>query len=399
MIAMNPKNKLNLWPNFDKEVILKTSEILKSGAVNYWTGEEGKLFEKEFSKWCGVKHSLCMANGSLALSAIYKSIGLERNDEIITTPRTFIATSSEAFLLGAKPIFADVDRDSGNITAQSIRPLINKTTKAIVIVHIAGWPADMIEICKLAKEYNLYLIEDCSQAHGAAIKVDGLYKSVGSFGDVAAWSFCQDKIMSTGGEGGMITTNRDDIWELIWTMRDHGKNRKELLKKKSSSSFKWLHDNKGTNLRLTEFQSAIGRIQLNNINQWNKKRNYNAQILINKLSNLKILRIPKPNENYRHAWYKLYCYINKEFLRENWNREKIIDEISSRGYPCFEGGCSEIYREKLFESLENNSYKILPIARELGLTSLMFLVHPTINDQQINNYGETILNVLSEASI
>lgn len=395
---MPPENKLNLWPNFDNEVILKTSEILRSGLVNYWTGTEGKLFEKEFSQWCGVKYSLCMANGSLALSAIYKSIGLEENDEIITTPRTFIATSSEAFLLGAKPIFAEVDRDSGNITSESIRPLINKRTKAITVVHIAGWPADMLEIVKLAKEYNLYLIEDCSQAHGAAIKVDGFYKSVGSFGDAAAWSFCQDKIMTTGGEGGMVTTNRDDLWELIWTIRDHGKNRKELMKKTSSKSFKWLHDNKGTNMRLTEFQSAIGRIQLKNMKKWNQKRNYNAQILINKLSNLKILRIPKPSENYRHAWYKLYCYLNKEFFRDGWNREKIISEISSRGYPCFEGGCSEIYRENLFASLESYPNKELPIAKELGTTSLMFLVHPTIDEKQIYCYAESVFNVLSEAS-
>ncbi len=395
---MTLENKLNKWPNYDNEVILKTSEILRNGAVNYWTGEEGKLFENEFSNWCGVKHSLCMANGSLALSAIYKAIGLVENDEIITTPRTFIATSSEAFLLGAKPVFAEVDRESGNITAESIRPLINKKTKAIAVVHIAGWPADMLEICKLAKEFDLYVIEDCSQAHGAAIKVDDYYKSVGSFGDVAAWSFCQDKIMTTGGEGGMVTTNRDDLWELMWTLRDHGKNRKELMKKTSSRSFKWLHDNKGTNMRLTEFQSAIGRIQLKNINEWNKRRKYNAQILINKLSNLKILRIPQPNEYYRHAWYKLYCYLNKEFLRDGWNRDKIIFEISSKGYACFEGGCSEIYRENIFSSLENYSNKKLPVARELGNTSLMFLVHPTIDESQIYCYSECIFNVLSEAS-
>ena len=332
------KANLNPWPYYDEETIACTNEVLKSGKVNYWTGEQGTFFEKEFSEWSGSKYSLSVSNGSLALSSIYKALGLRKNDELITTPRSFIATASEALNLGAKVIFADVDENSGNITAETIEPLINKMTKAICVVHLAGWPADMIKICNLARKHNLAVIEDCSQAHGAKINVNGRKVSVGKFGDISAWSFCQDKIISTGGEGGMITTDREDLYKLIWTMRDHGKNKKEKMKQANSLSFNWLHDNKGTNLRLTEIQSAIGRIQLTKINEWNIKRKFNAECFYNKLKELDIVNIPMPSESLNHAWYKFYCYLNNSFFKSGWCRERVIREINYLGYPCFEGG-------------------------------------------------------------
>ena len=176
--------KISKWPFFSEDEIDKAKSVLKSGLVNYWTGNETKLFENEFAQYCNSSNAIALANGSLALSAAYLSLNLKRGDEIITTPRTFIASASSAVLLGLKPIFADVDINSGLITPETIEPLITNRTKAICVVHLGGWPADMPRICDLAKTYKLKIIEDCSQAHGASIYLEGdkTFKSVGSFG-------------------------------------------------------------------------------------------------------------------------------------------------------------------------------------------------------------------------
>ena len=273
------KFNISSWPKFEQDEVNKAVEILKSGKVNYWTGEEGKIFEREFAEKIGTKYAVALANGSLALSSAYLSVGLGVGDEIITSPRTFIATASSAILLGAKPIFADVDPDSGVITADTIIPLITNNTKAISVVHLGGWPAEMDSICKLAHNYGLKVIEDCAQAHGASLNG----KSVGSFGDVSAWSFCQEKILSTGGEGGMITTSNKEIWNKIWSFKDHGKNYNKIFDKNKSDSFQFVHDKLGSNFRMTEIQSAIGRIQLSKINETNKIRNRNANIIYEEL--------------------------------------------------------------------------------------------------------------------
>ena len=385
------------WPNFDKDEISKVSTILKSGNVNYWTGEEGKSFEKEFSVLTNSKYSIAVSNGSLALSCSYLALGLKAGDEVITTPRTFIATSSALVLLGYKPVFADVDLDSGLITAETIEPLITKKTKAISVVHLGGWPADMRSICKLAKEYNLYVIEDCAQAHGAKIKIDNDYKSVGSFGDLSAWSFCQDKIMTTGGEGGMITTNKKKYWELVWSFKDHGKSFNKVFQKNIDGGFRWLHDSFGSNFRLTEMQSAIGRSQIKKLKNWNLIRNRNAKILIDVLSSCSCIRIPKIPSNIVHAYYRFYCYLNLDSLSIDWDRKRIIHEIVSLGYPAFEGTCGEIYLENCFINSGINPKKRLKNASALSSTSLCFLTHPSINNFQMHKYVNVIKNVLDSA--
>ena len=381
------------WPYYSPEEIQKVNQILISGNVNYWTGEEGKHFEKEFSAFCSNRYSITLANGSLALSAAYLSLGIKNNAELITTPRTFIATSSSAYLLKANPIFADVDINSGCITADFIEPLISKKTKAICVVHLGGWPCDMESICNLAKKYGIYVIEDCSQAHGA--QING--KSVGSFGDVAIWSFCQDKIISTGGEGGMLTTNSKDIYEKVWSFRDHGKTKSSIKKTSKSNEFKFIHENFGTNFRLTEIQSAIGRIQLRKISETTKIRSRNAQILIKTLSTIDCIRIPLPENKFKHGWYKFYCYLKFNKLKNNWNREKIIKEINKMGYPAFSGSCSEIYLENCFLKSNLAPDKRLNNAKLLGETSLMFLVHNTINISAMENYAEVIRKILLKA--
>tara|TARA_Y100000739_G_scaffold227161_1_gene236094 strand:- start:10061 stop:11230 length:1170 start_codon:yes stop_codon:yes gene_type:complete len=378
------------WPHYSQEEIKKVNEILISGNVNYWTGDEGKFFEKEFSNFCLTNYAITLANGSLALSAAYLALGVTNKAELITTPRTFIATSSSAYLLKAKPVFADVDINSGCITAEFIEPLISKHTKAICVVHIGGWPCDMESICDLAKKYGIYVIEDCSQAHGA--QING--KSVGSFGDVSIWSFCQDKIISTGGEGGMLTTNSKDIYEKVWSFRDHGKTKNLMQVKNKSNEFRFIHENFGSNFRLTEIQSAIGRIQLRNISKINKIRTKNAEILLETLSQIECVRIPLPEKKFKHGWYKFYCYLNIDNLKEGWNREKIIKEINKAGYPAFSGGCSEIYLENCFLKNNISPNKRLKNAKLLGETSLMFVVHNTITIPKMKEYAEFIGRIL-----
>lgn len=388
---------MNSWPVFSNEEIEKVSQILLSGKVNYWTGSEGKAFENEFAKHTDSKYGIVMANGTLALESAYKSIGLNSGDEFITTPRTFIATSSSAVLLGARPVFADVDLNSGCISLESIEPLINSKTKAISVVHLGGWPAEIEQICKLAKQHNLFVIEDCSQAHGAKIKSKSSWKSVGSFGDAATWSFCQDKIMTTGGEGGFVTTSNSSIRDICWSLKDHGKTLNALKSNEKKIGFKWLHDEVGSNYRLSEMQSAIGRIQLKKLEEWNKIRSFNAEILRLKLQNLGIVRLPVIDENIRHAWYKFYCYLNLQALSSEWDRNRIIKTINEHGFPAFSGSCSEIYLEKCFKKI-NNNYKRLKNAKELGETSLMLLVHPSISEEQMIRYAEIVKSVLIQAT-
>ncbi len=390
--------KISEWPRYTREEISSVNKILESGKVNYWTGSETKNFEKEFANFCGSKFAIGIANGSLAISSAYLSLGLNKGDEIITTPRTFIATASSAVLLGIKPIFADVEINSGNITAETIEPLINSKTKAICVVHINGWPADMISIIKIAKKYNLKIIEDCAQAHGAQIKTDEGWRSVGSFGDVAAWSFCQDKIISTAGEGGMITTSSHELFDKVWSFKDHGKTLDSLNRTSSHKGFRWLHDRFGSNFRLTEVQSGIGRIQLKNIKVSRELRTRNALIIADALLDIPLIRIPLPGEDYLHAWYKFYCYLKPEFLVKDWNRNKIIEEINFLGFPAFHGGCSEIYREECFKIKNLQPEKPLVNAKDLGENSLMFLVHPTISIEEINNYAQAIRQVCIKAS-
>ena len=384
---------LSPWPYFDKEQIDSVKNILESGKVNYWTGNNGKEFEKEFSKKFCSKYSLSLSNGSLALSSAYLALNLQKGDEIITTPRTFIATTSSAVLLGLKPIFVDVDINSGAITRDSIASAITKKTKAIVVVHLAGWPAEMDKIVDLAKHYSIPIIEDCSQAHGA--KING--RNVGSFGDIATWSFCQDKIITTGGEGGMLTTNNYEYFKKVWSFRDHGKSRELILKNAKSPSFSWVHENFGSNFRMTEMQSSIGRIQLKRLDDWISIRNRNAMILREYLLDFKQIRIPLPKSNILHSYYKFYCYLDENRFLNGWNRKRFLNELNEMGYPGFTGSCSEIYLEKCFKKIEYEKKGNLKNAVELGKSSFMFLVHPTISNDEMHIYSKTISNLFKKS--
>ena len=381
------------WPFYSRDEINAVSNVLSSGLVNKWFGEVTNAFEKEFAEYFNLKNALTAANGTLSLEAAYNAIDFKEGEELITTPRSFIATASSAVLKGARVRFADVDIDSGNITSNSIEPLINAKTRAITVVHLGGWPADIKNIAALAKTYNLDLIEDCSQAHGAKFED----KFVGTFSDISTWSFCNDKIISTGGEGGMISSRNSEYFQKIWSYRDHGKDKNLVENKSYFSSYNWLHNNLGSNIRMTEMQSAIGRLQLSKLENWIEKRKNNAQIFISYLSEINSVRLPLPNKNIKSAWYKFYCYIVPEALKDGWSRDRIIQEIKNLGFPAFSGSCSELYLEKCFKEINTFPNQRLPVARNLGETSLMLLIHPTITNQEIHNYAAVVRKVLKLA--
>jgi dTDP-4-amino-4,6-dideoxygalactose transaminase len=380
------------WPHFAEDDIEAAVSVLRSGKVNYWTGEHGRCFEREFAEISGTKYAVAVANGTLALELALHSIGIQPGDEVVTSSRTFIASASCVAVMGALPVFADIDRDSQNITADTIRKVLSKRTKAIIVVHLAGWPCDMDPILYLAREYNIKVIEDCAQAQGAQYKG----RPVGSLGDVAAFSFCQDKIMTTAGEGGMLTTNDSGIWERAWSYKDHGKSFALVYSKQHPPGFRWLHESFGSNWRLTEVQSAIGRTAIRKLPQWLESRRRNATILGHHFRNISALRIPAPPIEVIHAWYKYYAFVVPSALQPQWSRDRIIGQIVDRGIPCMTGSCSEIYLEKAFSHISRPPR--LHVARELGETSLMFQVHPTLSEIEMHTIAQAVEEVFLAAA-
>jgi dTDP-4-amino-4,6-dideoxygalactose transaminase len=382
------------WPHFAPDEVDAATRALRSGKVNYWTGEEGRLFEKEFAEFAGCKHAIALSNGTVALETALKALGVGPGDEVITTSRTFIASASCAVAVGARPFIADVDRDSQNLTADTVRPMITPRTKAIVVVHLAGWPCEMDGIMQLAREHGLKVVEDCAQAQGAKYKDH----PVGSIGDVAAFSFCQDKIMTTGGEGGMLTTNITELWQRAWSYKDHGKSYDAVYNREHPVGFRWLHESFGTNGRMTEVQSAIGRVALKKVPGWLETRRKYAAILTERLARLPGLRIATPPSSSYHAYYKYYAFVHPERLLPGWDRDRILQAIYAEGVPCFVGSCSEVYREKAFVT-DRRARVRLPIAKELGETSLMFLVHPTLTEDNIEHSCFVIEKVMASATV
>jgi dTDP-4-amino-4,6-dideoxygalactose transaminase len=401
------------WPYSAPDEIEAAVRVLESGKINYWTGDEGRRFEAEFAAFVGCKYAVALANGTVALelalstqqsafsqSRKSKTLPLMNADdadqggvgEVITASRTFVASASCAVMRGLKPVMADVDRESQNVTAETIRAALTPRTKAIVAVHLAGWPCDMDPILELAREHGLLVVEDCAQAHGATYKG----RPVGQMGDVAAFSFCQDKIMTTGGEGGMLVTNNEAIWERAWAYKDHGKSYDAVYRREHGPGFKWLHESFGTNWRLTEMQSALGRVQLRKLPEWVEARRRNARILTDAFLRLPGLRVTEPPAGVGHSYYKYYAFVRPERLKKNWDRDRIVAETNARGVPSFSGSCSEIYLEKAF-SEDMRPERRLPVAKELGETSLMFVVHPTLSEDDMRWMARVASDVMMEA--
>ncbi len=387
--------ELPSWPKYERDEVAAVQDVLKSGRVNYWTGNNCKTFEKKFAEYFGVKFAVALSNGSVALELALKALKIGHGDEVIVTSRTFIASVSSICLIGATPVFADIDRNSQNITAESIRQCLTPKSRVIMLVHLAGWPCEMEEILELANKHNLKIIEDCAQAHGAKYN----NKFVGSFGHVGAFSFCQDKIISTGGEGGMLVTNDEEIWRKAWAYKDHGKNFRTMSKidRNDNSQYKWVHDSFGTNLRMTEMQAAIGIIQLTKLNSWLEIRRNYADILNESFSEIDALRVTIPGNNISHAYYKYYVFLRPDQVNSEWSRDKIVQAINAEGVPCFMGSCSELYKEKAFIDSGINPKNNLVIAKELGDTSIMLNIHPSLEVNDIKKMCCAVEKVLKYA--
>lgn len=381
------------WPSFTQDEVSAVSRVLASNRVNYWTGQEGREFEKEFAAWCGVPHAIALANGTVALDLCWKVLGIGPGDEVIVTPRTFLASASSVIMSGAVPVFADVDAESGNITPETASRVITPRTKAILLVHLAGWPCDMDGFHALAKAHDLLLVEDCAQAHGA--RWNGTM--VGSTSHISAWSFCQDKIMTTGGEGGMVTLRNRDWWSKAWSYKDHGKSWEAVYERQHPPGFRWLHESIGTNWRMLEMQAVLGRIQLKRMNEWTAARTANANAVFDAMRNSPAVRVPQVPAEATHAYYKAYAYVRPEALKDGWSRDRIIHEINQRKVPCYQGSCSEVYLEKAFDTAPGRPAARLPQAKALGETSLMFLVHPTLTADEIDRTRSAVSEVLQQA--
>ncbi|PLX82020.1 MAG: aminotransferase [Desulfuromonas sp.] len=385
------------WPSFMQDEIDVVASVLQSGRVNYWTGDEGRQFEQEFAEYCVCRYGVALSNGTVALELALYALGIVPGDEVVTTSRTFIASASAVCMRGGIPVVADIDPVSQNVSAETIRRVVTPRTRAIIAVHLAGWPCDMDPILELAREFRLRVIEDCAQAHGATYKG----RPVGSLGDAAAFSFCQDKIMTTGGEGGMLTTNDHDVWNRGWAFKDHGKSYDAIYNRNHPPGFRWLHESFGTNWRMTEMQAAIGRVQLRKLENWLRARRRNAAVLTRFFKSIPALRVTEPSAEIEHAYYKYYVFIRPEMLKEGWGRDRIMGAINDEGIPCFSGSCSEIYLEKAFEGLDRPGSAHIPrlkVAKELGETSLMFLVHPTLSAPDMMDTCRAVGKVFETAS-
>ena len=395
------------WPSFTQEEADAVRRVVLSNRVNYWTGSECRDFESEFAAFAGTRYAIALANGTVALDLALRALRIGAGDEVVVTSRSFLASASSIVSVGATPVFADVDRDSQNITADAVAQVLSPRTRAVLCVHLAGWPCDMDSIMALACEHNLFVVEDCAQAHGARYKG----RSVGSIGHVGAWSFCQDKIMTTGGEGGMVTCNNEALWRAMWSYKDHGKSYAAVYEREHPPGYRWLHESFGINGRMTEMQAVLGRIQLRRMKDWITARNANALAIRNALLPFTgeggVVRLPElgcldcptlggDSCSCVHAYYKYYAFVRPKNLPDGWSRDQLVDEINACGVPCYTGSCSEVYLEKAFDNTGFRPKERLPVARELGETALMFLVHPTLTPDEIHKTCQVIHEVLDK---
>ncbi len=389
-----PERPFPTRPTFEDDELAAVTDVIRSGKVNYWTGPHGERFEREFAEWVGLPTAIALANGTVALEGALRALGVGPGDDVVVTPRTFLASASCVVAVGARPVFADIDPDSGNITPATVERALTPNTRAVIAVHLAGWPCDMDGLMALASARGFAVIEDCAQSLGA--RVDS--RATGSMGHIGAFSFCQDKIMTTLGEGGMVTTANRDLWSHMWFYKDHGKSWSAVKEREHPPGFRWLHESFGTNWRMTEVQSAQGRVALRKVNGWVARRREHAHRLFQGLGDLSALRIPAPPAHLFHSYYKFYVYVRPETLGAGWDRDRIMQEIGAAGVPCFSGSCSEIYLERAFDGLPSRPTHHLPVARSLGEASLMFLVHPTLRDDDISRVVDAARGVIGRAT-
>ncbi|MCA8986585.1 MAG: DegT/DnrJ/EryC1/StrS family aminotransferase [Planctomycetaceae bacterium] len=392
--AQEKPRPLPTWPAFQEEHLQAVETVLRSGKINYWTGTECRQFEAEYARSLGAKHAIALANGTVALELALYAIDLQPGDEVIVPSHTFVATASAVLARGGIPVFADVEGTTQNVSAETLEPLLTSRTRAIIVVHMGGRPCEMDEIYELAQAAGVKLIEDCAQAHGACYRD----RPVGTCSDISAFSFCQDKIITTGGEGGLVVTNDETLFRLAWSYKDHGKNYDKITNGPHNGLFRPLHDTPGTNWRLTEMQAALGRVSLALLPEWVETRRAHAETYKSSLLDHPAIEIASVPSHLHHSYYKFYCTIVPDRLHDGWSRDLVLQALQAEGVPCGSGSCAEIYTEKMFQTLHLAPRVRLPSAQHFGERSLMFLTHPTLKTSDVIWMTEKIQQVLNVAT-
>lgn len=344
-------NKLGHWPSFSEDAIQAVEAVLRSGKVNYWSGPKGMEFEKKFAAWQGSKYAISCATGTAALHIALASLGIGPGDEVIVPSYTFIATSFSVVQAGAIPRFADVNIEDHCISIESAEKLVTKRTKAIIPVHLYGNVCDMDKVLAFAKKHNLYVIEDNAEAFGGYYKG----KKTGTLGHMAACSFCQNKTFTTGGEGGMVTTDNDDWAWTARSFRDHGYDVKERMNLLAlEQKLPYIHNMVGWNYRMTEMQSAIGLAELDRIDNWNlPARKRNANIIMDILRDLPQIRfMPIDTKDRQNGWYVMAFSLNIEDM--NCDIYQFVKAAAAEGTPCWKVFWPQCHTERAYK--EFNSF-------------------------------------------
>lgn len=384
------------WPAPGPASAQAITQMIASGRINYWTGTCTRELEDRYAQMLGREHALAVANGTVALELALHAMGIGAGDEVIVPARTFIATAGAVVSVGARPVVADIDRDSGNLNAETVEPLLSPATRAVIAVHLGGWPVDMDPLLELLEPRGIALLEDAAQAHG------GMYRGrpVGRLGSVAsAFSFCNDKIISAG-EGGLLALDDEDAFRRAWSYRDHGKSYQRVMEQADDAdtcSYRWLVDSFGTNWRLPELCAPLVTEGLDRLTEWHAARTQTALHIARSLEDIPGLRIPLPADGVEHAFYRLYAYVVPERLTEGWDRDRITRAIAAEGVPCQYGTCAEIYKERAFTEAGFAPEHRLPVASELHETSLAFFVHPTLGQSEADDTVAAVRKVMEVA--
>ena len=395
-----------MWPSFSEKTIQMVSEPLKTGKVNYWTGEIGVKFEKEWGKYNDAKYCITTTNGTSALHTAVSALGIGPGDEVICPSYSFIASSFCILQAGALPVFADTD-ESHTIDPNDIENKITDRTKAILVVHLYGVICNMDPIIEIAKKYNLYVIEDCAQAHGGEYKG----KKVGTIGDVGCFSFCQSKHFTTGGEGGAVITNNEDLYWECMSFRDHGYDVKERLRLlEMEKKLMYIHRRVGFNYRMTEMQSLIGLCELERFDTWNlPNRRRNGRFLIDALKDHPlVLHPPIDTEERKNAFWWAPFVIDTDRLKVPM--KQFLAAIEAEGVPVYGVLWPEMYKEKAYTERvgfgrlnypfnDPNARKIdytkveCKKAKWLSDRTLSFFCHPVYEIKHMEKYVEAFNKV------
>ncbi len=325
-------NKLTGWPHISEEAIAAVTEVLRTNQINYWSGPVGMEFEKRFAAWQGSQHAISVNSGTSALHVALSALEIGPGDEVIVPSYTFIATSFAVVQAGAIPRFADVNIDDHCISVASAERLVNKRTKAIIPVHLYGNVSEMEQINAFARAHRLYVLEDNAQAFGGSYKG----KKTGTLGDIAACSFCQNKTFTTGGEGGMVTTDNEDLAWKARSFRDHGYNVAERLGVlEMETKLPYIHDRVGWNYRMTNMQAAIGITELDRMDSWNMpNRQRNAHIIMDAIKNYPVVKLlPIDTHERVNGWFTMAISLDMENM--TCDIRQYVDAVVAEGAPCW----------------------------------------------------------------